>query len=141
MGFVMSKLKLGLSTRFPPLKLEEDDILVDKDDDQLLRSLGISGKILHTPGHSPDSISILLDDGTCFCGDVAMSSMQWLGLRYCCTYMADIGESYRSWRKLIDAGASTFYPAHGRPFPPAKLNQYMEHFKQEDLIILKPRKS
>ncbi len=141
MGWVMSKLELGLSTRFPPLKLDEDDILVDKDDDQLLRSLGIPGKILHTPGHSPDSISILLDDGSCFCGDVAMSSMQWLGLRYCCTYMADMGESYRSWHKLIDAGARTFYPAHGRPFPPARLKKYLGHFKQEDLITLKPRKT
>ncbi len=141
MGFVMSKLKLGLSTRFPPLELEDGDILVEKDDDQLLRSLGIPGKILHTPGHSPDSVSILLDDGTCFCGDAAMSSMQWLGLRYCCTYMANMEESYRSWRKLIDAGARTLYPAHGRPFSPARLSQYLGHFRQEDLITLKPRKA
>lgn len=141
MGWVMSKLKLGLSTRFPPLEPGEDDLLVEGDNDQLLRSLGIPGKILHTPGHSPDSISLLLDDGSCFCGDAAMSSMQWLGLRYCCTYMADMEESYRSWRKLIDAGADTFYPAHGRPFPPARLEQYLGHFRQEDLITLQPRKS
>ena len=35
-----------------------------------LRSLGIGGEILHTPSHSEDSISILLDDGDCIVGDL-----------------------------------------------------------------------
>ena len=35
-----------------------------------LRELGIDGEILHTPGHSADSISLCLDDGTFFVGDL-----------------------------------------------------------------------
>ena len=35
-----------------------------------LRSLGIGGEILHTPSHSEDSISILLDDRDCIVGDL-----------------------------------------------------------------------
>ena len=35
-----------------------------------LKELGIDGEILHTPGHSDDSISLCLDDGSFFVGDL-----------------------------------------------------------------------
>ena len=35
-----------------------------------LYSIGIYGEIIHTPSHSEDSISIILDDGTCIVGDL-----------------------------------------------------------------------
>ena len=35
-----------------------------------LRALGIEGEILRTPSHSADSVSLVLDDGTCFVGDL-----------------------------------------------------------------------
>ena len=35
-----------------------------------LAKLGISGEIIHTPSHSPDSISLVLDSGDCFVGDL-----------------------------------------------------------------------
>jgi glyoxylase-like metal-dependent hydrolase (beta-lactamase superfamily II) len=36
----------------------------------LLGRLGIAGEILPTPGHSDDSVSLLLDDGSVFTGDL-----------------------------------------------------------------------
>ena len=36
----------------------------------VLKGLGIDGEILHTPSHSEDSISLVLDDGSCFVGDL-----------------------------------------------------------------------
>ena len=36
----------------------------------VLKGLGIDGEILHTPSHSEDSISLLLDDGSCLVGDL-----------------------------------------------------------------------
>ena len=35
-----------------------------------LAELGIGGEILHTPSHSPDSVSLMLDAGDCFVGDL-----------------------------------------------------------------------
>jgi len=35
-----------------------------------LASLGISGEVIHTPGHSEDSISLILDDGNAVVGDL-----------------------------------------------------------------------
>ena len=36
----------------------------------LLKAHGIGGEILHTPSHSQDSVSLLLDDGSCLVGDL-----------------------------------------------------------------------
>ena len=35
-----------------------------------LHRLGIGGEIMHTPSHSEDSITVLLDDGDCIVGDL-----------------------------------------------------------------------
>jgi len=35
-----------------------------------LGGIGIEGEIIHTPSHSEDSISIVLDDGNCIVGDL-----------------------------------------------------------------------
>ena len=36
----------------------------------VLKALGIDGEILSTPSHSEDSVSLLLDDGSCLVGDL-----------------------------------------------------------------------
>jgi glyoxylase-like metal-dependent hydrolase (beta-lactamase superfamily II) len=46
----------------------EPDILMDDEFD--LHEYGIAGKIIHTPGHSPSSISIILDNGEALVGDM-----------------------------------------------------------------------
>lgn len=35
-----------------------------------LRSMGINGEIIYTPSHSSDSISVVLDNGSCIVGDL-----------------------------------------------------------------------
>ncbi len=75
----------------------------------LLERIGIAGEILHTPGHSDDSVSLLLDDGSVFTGDL--------------THPAFIGHEdpavvNASWQLLRERGATCIYPGHGplRPF-------------------------
>ena len=46
----------------------QPDILVEDEFD--LAEYGIAGKIVHTPGHSPSSIAILLDNGEVLVGDM-----------------------------------------------------------------------
>lgn len=69
-----------------------------------LASLGIAGEILHTPGHSDDSVSLLLDDGSAFTGDLTMPGLA----------TEDHGaEVAASWRLLRERGATLVYPGHG----------------------------
>ena len=37
---------------------------------EFLRSIGIEGEIISTPSHSEDSVSVILDCGDCFVGDL-----------------------------------------------------------------------
>lgn len=56
---------------FTPIPDEGTILLPCGDSRQFLKSIGISGEILATPGHSPDSVSLLLDDEQmAFVGDL-----------------------------------------------------------------------
>jgi len=107
--------------KFPPLKLAERDILIEGDNDSLLKGIGIDGVILHTPGHTRDSISVLLSDGSAFVGDAAMNFLRWTGVGHRPIVIEDITTVYESWRKLRERGARVIYPSHGRPFSARKL--------------------
>jgi glyoxylase-like metal-dependent hydrolase (beta-lactamase superfamily II) len=69
---------------------------------RLLRQLGIAGEILHTPGHSDHCVSLLLDDGPAFTGDLPLE-----------VYAFDNPVALSSWRLLRERGATRVYPAHG----------------------------
>ncbi|MGD8923064.1 MAG: MBL fold metallo-hydrolase, partial [Candidatus Zixiibacteriota bacterium] len=51
----------------------EADIVLS-DDDYPLTEYGIRGKIIHTPGHTSGSVSVLLDTGDAFVGCMAHNS-------------------------------------------------------------------
>lgn len=107
--------------KFPPLPLTEEDILIEGDDDTILKGIGIDGVILHTPGHTRDSVSVLLSDGSAFVGDAAMNFLRWTGVGHRPIFIEDIDTVYESWRKLQERGARVIYPSHGRPFSATEL--------------------
>jgi len=107
--------------KFPPVRLAERDIVIEGDNDSFLKGIGIDGVILHTPGHTRDSVSVLLSDGRAFVGDAAMNFLRWTGVGHRPIYIEDINTVYESWRKLRERGARVIYPAHGRPFSATKL--------------------
>ena len=55
---------------YKPINEKEAAILSFNESRSFFKSLGISGEIISTPSHSADSISIILDDGTCIAGDL-----------------------------------------------------------------------
>ena len=70
----------------------------------VLERIGIPGEILPTPGHSDDSISLLLDDGSVFTGDLTLPA--FIGVEDPAVVLA-------SWRLLRERGATRVYPGHG----------------------------
>lgn len=135
---LLADAKMRLDPRwtltFPPFELREKDILVSEDDTHLLQQMGIDGKILTTPGHSIDHLSVVLGSGEVFCGDAAASFALWAGVKYCAVFMTDMEESYRSWRKMLKEGGRVIYPAHGRPFAADKLGQHMGLISNAQLV-------
>jgi glyoxylase-like metal-dependent hydrolase (beta-lactamase superfamily II) len=76
----------------------------------LLERIGIRGEIIPTPGHSDDSVSLLLDDGSAFTGDLTPPAL---------VEESDASVVAASWRLLRERGATRIYPGHGpaRPMP------------------------
>ncbi len=86
------------------------------DGDFPLTEYGIPGKIVYTPGHSIGSVSVLLETGDAFVGDLAMNGFP-LRLNPGLPILAENMQKVRaSWKVLLDQGAKTIYPAHGKPF-------------------------
>lgn len=119
---------------FPPFELRPDDILIQDDDDSLLRQFGFPGRVLYTPGHCIDHVAAVLDTGEVFCGDAASNFLLFAGTRFCPVFMTDMEAAYRSWQKMLDAGGRIFYPAHGKSFPARKLVENMRKISTEDLV-------
>ena len=55
---------------YSPIDENQATIIKIKDSRQFLHSIGINGEIICTLSHSEDSISVILDNGDCFVGDL-----------------------------------------------------------------------
>lgn len=68
-----------------------------------LKDLGIDGEIIYTPGHSDDSISLVLDNGSAFVGDL---------------YDLKLADAFNdekindSWNKILSNNISKIYYGH-----------------------------
>jgi glyoxylase-like metal-dependent hydrolase (beta-lactamase superfamily II) len=74
----------------------------------LLAQIGIAGEIVPTPGHSEDSVSLVLDEGAAFTGD--LTPLGRIGPE-------DAEVVAASWRLLRAYGVTRIYPGHGPVYP------------------------
>jgi glyoxylase-like metal-dependent hydrolase (beta-lactamase superfamily II) len=85
-----------------------DNVVISTSESRaFLAGIGIGGEIVHTPGHSADSVSLVLDIGCAFIGDLTMESMV-------ATEDPDVVRS--SWELLRSLGVTTIYAGHGSPY-------------------------
>ncbi len=78
---------------------------------RFLRSMEVSGEIISMPGHSDDSVALVLDDGIAFTGDLPTPMAATEAAR---------DQVERSWAKIRSLRVKTIYPAHGRVHPIGK---------------------
>ena len=55
---------------FEPIDETKATVIRCAESREFLAGIGIDGEIISTSSHSPDSISLVLDDGDCFVGDL-----------------------------------------------------------------------
>ena len=101
----------------------EPDILVDEE--RRLDDLGFPATLIHTPGHSEGSISLLSDDGALFAGDLTITQPLPGIWRHMPIYGSSIEEIKKNWRALIERCASHVYPGHGRDFAISELEKLL----------------
>lgn len=91
--------------------------IVAGNDDISLLDYGIDGHVLHTPGHSAGSISVLLATGEAFVGCMAHAALPLRASPGLPIYAWNIDVLIESWKKIIEKGARIIFPGHGNPFP------------------------
>ena len=121
--------------RFPPVEARYHDrlITISKDNLDELEAL-LGGKILFTPGHTADSISLVVDD-IIFCGDAAMNGLP--SVKRLIIWIENTADFELSWERLLAEQAATIYPAHGSPFPKSDLAKYKSVIARIKLLKLK----
>jgi glyoxylase-like metal-dependent hydrolase (beta-lactamase superfamily II) len=93
--------------RYTEITMHDNVVIRTADSRALLSGIGIDGEIVHTPGHSEDSVSLVLDIGCAFTGDLTLEAM---------VAAEDPAVVARSWQLLRDLGVTTIYAGHGPPY-------------------------
>ncbi len=99
--------------RYSPTPID----LVIGDEGLPLGDYGIPGRVIHTPGHTDGSMSVLLDTGEAFVGCMAHNGFPFRLSPGLPILADDIETLKKSWNMLLDLNVHTIYPAHGKPFP------------------------
>jgi len=120
-----SKFDKNWSDRFAPYYRREHDIIIEHDDSNILPRLGMDGKIILTPGHTEDSISLVAGYAA-FVGDAARNMLNFTGMPYYPILYYDAGACRESLKKLVNEGVDKICPAHGEPFSANELASLMK---------------
>jgi ribonuclease/clavin/mitogillin len=90
-----------------PIQVDAQDLVLQDLNRGALNAISVQGEIITTPGHSDDSVSLVLDSGMAFIGDLHHPD-----------FVLDEARpaTCQSWKKLLSLKAKTIYPAHGNPF-------------------------
>lgn len=111
---IFSKLLVSfydkIFNKLPKWHPTDPDITFRKEYD--IQEAEINLKVIHTPGHSNDSISIIVDNEVSFVGDTMFGIHNNTAMP---PFANDIDLLFRSWEKLLETNISIFFPGHGKP--------------------------
>jgi len=91
--------------RYEPCK---PDITVDSHYE--LTEFGKKLYLLHSPGHTIGSMSLIVDDEIAFVGDAMFGLLKWSVFP---PYAEDVEMMIKSWGKLLETNCSEYIPSHG----------------------------
>jgi glyoxylase-like metal-dependent hydrolase (beta-lactamase superfamily II) len=105
--FIAPMEKMALAKwNYHQLQMCDNRIMKIDESGDFLENLGLQGRILATPGHTDDSITLLLNSGEAFIGDLMPDFL-----------VADQSSTaYQSWTDLKNANAKRIYPGHGKVY-------------------------
>ncbi|MGA3111877.1 MAG: MBL fold metallo-hydrolase [Candidatus Bathyarchaeia archaeon] len=87
---------------FHEIKNEGNIELAFRDSRVFLKTLDIDGEIISTSGHSPDHVTLVLDDGIAFTGDLPPKNCS-----------AEGSNVFNDWQRLQTMKVTRAFPAHG----------------------------
>jgi glyoxylase-like metal-dependent hydrolase (beta-lactamase superfamily II) len=116
---------LIFSFKIPFPKFTPDILL--RNDPYPLSEFGIDGQIIHTPGHTTGSLSVILNSGEAFVGCMAHNGFPFRSKPGLPIYAQDIESIKETWKNLIDRGITYIYPGHGKAFPVEVIKNHLRY--------------
>ncbi|MEO5953124.1 MAG: MBL fold metallo-hydrolase [Chloroflexia bacterium] len=89
---------------YTEIELTGNTVISTDESRTFLANIGIKGEIISTPGHSEDSVTLILDNGSVFTGDLT-------ALIAVPDDPSDL--AYQSWANIRAKGGRMIYPGHG----------------------------
>lgn len=89
---------------YTEIDLASNTVISEAESRAFLAGIGIQGEIISTPGHSDDSVTLILDSGIAFTGDLTNPAIVP-------DDPADL--AYQSWQSIRGRGVRKIYPGHG----------------------------
>jgi len=108
-----------------PVPIIPDVLLRDHD---RLSDFGVNATVMHTPGHTDGSLSLLVD-GFAVIGDLLAGNLFYPNKPEYPFYIderRDQPQIIASVQRLLDEGAHTFFPGHGLPFDRVAVQGWLE---------------
>lgn len=100
----------GSSTPPDPTVALEPDLIFSED--WPLEPYGLAGQVLHTPGHTPGSVSVVLEDGDFIAGDLLRGQVL-RPRRPAPPFVAyNLAENWKSLRRLLALGPKIIHVTH-----------------------------
>jgi glyoxylase-like metal-dependent hydrolase (beta-lactamase superfamily II) len=104
-----------------PLKV---DIVFDNEID--LREFGIDGRVIHTPGHTEGSVSLILSGGEAIVGDLLMGGILFKRVPHYPLFVSNMTSLRTSIKKIIELCPKIIYASHGGPFSHAIAQKFFK---------------
>ncbi len=130
---IILKPKLAKDTASPCLP----DIILKGNEEYDLSIYGINGKVIHTPGHTPGSLSIIIEDGSAIIMDLASSGILLGGIVFNSRmkhppFHDNLEQVKSSINYILSLNSKIFYLGHGNPVSRKSLINYRDKFLNDD---------
>lgn len=120
--------------RFPPVDQLNRYLVLNETSKEVIEK-EIEASIIYLPGHTKDSIGLVFNDGSLFCGDAAMNGFP--SKHYITIWAEDLIDFRNSWNLIIDLNPRKIYPSHGKHFKVGKIISNIQNLSNIKLIPLK----
>lgn len=99
----------------PRLRLPRLGRVLEASNGMRLHDQGLAGRLMHTPGHSTGDLTLVLDEGHAFVGDLVQGRrIPKITPPEFSIMATDESQMFSSWRVLLESGAKVIYPGHGK---------------------------
>jgi glyoxylase-like metal-dependent hydrolase (beta-lactamase superfamily II) len=114
--------------------------IVMSDEEMSLDEFGFSVHLVHTPGHTPGSLSACLSSGDVIAGDLAASGILLGGIILKNKpkqppFEESARAVARSLQNLLDRGSSRFFLGHGGPLNSAQIKTHIQYLSEKYLAV------